>query len=261
MQNTKEVKYLIWAGIGALIMLAFFLLVTVNRTLDTATTTNTVSFSGQGKVATSPNVAIIDVSIVTSAKTSKEAQNENSKKSQSLTKFLENQNINEKDIKTTGYNIYPQYSYPRPITLEAESKDYPEYYDSNPKITSYQVNQTIQVKVRDLEKVDTILDGVVAAGVNQINNLQLTVDEPEKLKEQAREKAIADAKTKASNLQNQLGIRLGRIVNFSEDTGGYPIPMMYAKEAIGMGGGGTVPSVPTGENEITVNITITYQIR
>lgn len=246
-------KYFVWSATAAMAFLALFLLVQTNHTLNSATTTNTVSFSGEGKVVAKPDIAVVDLSILTEATTSKAAQDENSRKSKSLTDFLKKQGIEDKDIKTTGYNIYPQYYYP----------PYPTSDGRSPRITGYQVSQTIQVKVRDLEKVDTVLDGVVSAGVNQVNNLQLTVDEPEKLRDEARENAIKDAKEKADALENQLGIRLGKIVNFSEDTGGYPVPMYESSyKGMGVGGGGTGgPSVPVGENEIVINVTITYQIK
>lgn len=113
-----------------------------------------------------------------------------------------------------------------------------------------------------MAKVSDILDGVVSAGANQVNGLSFEIDDPEGLKTEARKKAIEDAKKKANELEGEVGIRLGKIVNFSENTGGYPIPI-YMKTEIdgrsGMGGGG--PDVPTGENEITVNVTLTYQIK
>lgn len=260
----KEYKYLVWTATVTLGLLSFYLLVLTDKTSNSATTTNTISFTGQGKVLTKPDVAVIDLSILTQAATSKTAQDENSRKSASLVDFLKKEGVADKDIKTTGYNIYPQYSYPRPLPMGVDqSYPVPDYYPSSPKITGYQVNQTIQVKVRDLEKVDTVLDGVVSAGVNQVNNLQLTVDEPEKLKEQAREQAIREAKNKARDLQSTLGIRLGNIVNFVENTGGWPVPMYLKAEGMGgdMGGVGGGPSIPTGENEISVSVTITYQIR
>ena len=87
------------------------------------------------------------------------------------------------------------------------------------------------------------------------------MDEPDKLKAQARAMAIADAKQKANELKNQLGISLGRIINFSEGYNGVPVPKLYEK-AVGMGGmGGGGPEVPPGENEINVTVTITYQIK
>src|SRR3989344_4367891 len=240
-------KYLVWSGTVVMVVLAVFLIASTNQVLNTATTTNTVSFSGEGKVVAKPDIAKVSLSIVTDALTSKAAQDENSKKSKTVTDYLKNQNIDDKDIKTTGYNIYPQYKYPQ--------------YGGQPTITGYQVNQSLEIKVRNLDSVSNILDGVVTAKKNQVNGLIFEIDAPDPLKAEARAKAIADAKKKANELQSQVGISLGKIVNFSENTSGYPIPIYYDTKGMGMGGGGGGPSVPTGENEISVNVSITYQIK
>jgi len=240
-------KYLTWSGTAVLVVLTVFILVSINKVWNTAATTNTVSFSGEGRVVSKPDIAKVNLSIVTNALTSKIAQDENSNKSKAVTDYLKKQNIDDKDIKTTGYNIYPQYKYPQ--------------YGGQPTITGYQVNQTMEVKVRDLDKVSNILDGVVSAGANVVNQLSFEIDSPEALKAEARTKAIADAKKKANELKSQVGISLGKIVNFSENTGGYPIPVYFDAQIKGMGGGDGGPSVPTGENEITVNVIITYQIK
>lgn len=262
-------KYLAWAGTASLIVLTIFLLVLTGHISETATNTNTISFNGEGKIFAKPDIAVVSFSILTEAITSKKAQDDNSAKSEKVVKFLKDQDIDDKDIKTTGYNVYPQYSYPRPLPLGIPAGEgtagsaYPEYYPSNPKITGYQVNQSFEVKVRDLEKISTVLDGLVTAGANQVNNLGLQVDDIEKVTDEARKLAIEDAKKKAKELRKQLGIRLGKIVNYYEG-GNYPI--YYRSEAMdmgigGKGGGGPMPSIPAGENEIVINITLTYQIK
>ena len=229
-----------------LIVASLFLLVNTNQKLNTAATTNTVSFSGEGKVVSKADIAAVYLSIVTESATSKSAQDDNSKKSKAVVEFLKKQKIEDKDIKTVSYNIYPQYTYPR--------------YDK-PVISGYQVNQTMTIKIRNLDEVSAILDGVVSAGANQINSLSFEIDEPEKLKSDARKMAIADAKKKARELEKELGIDLGKIINFSENTGGFPTPV-YLEAKGDMGGGGdSGPSVPSGENEISVNVYLTYQIK
>src|SRR3989344_8871130 len=125
-------KYLIRSGTAVLIILAIFLLVNTNKVWNTTATTNTVSFSGEGKVVAKPDIAKIQLSIVTEALTSKTTQDDNSKKSKAITDYLHKQGLGDKDIKTTGYNIYPQYKYPQ--------------YGGQPTITGYQVNQSIEVK-------------------------------------------------------------------------------------------------------------------
>lgn len=259
---------LYWALAVLVVVLVVFVLVSINQKLNTATTTNVVSFSGEGKVLAKPDIGVIDVSIVTQAVTSKDAQDANSKKSQMVVDFLKKDGIAEKDIKTTSYNIYPQYVYPRPVpylskSLSGTSTNIPESLpsiDSNPRISGYQVVESLEVKVRDLAKISQVLDGVVTAGANQVGQLTYQIDNPEKLKNEARAKAIADAKNKANTLESQIGIKLGKIINFSEGFNGYPGPIMYEAQTLTKGGGIT-PSVPSGENEITVNVTLTYQIK
>ena len=229
-----------------MLILSVFLLVSTNSAWNTAVTTNTISFNGEGKMVAKPDMAKISLTILTTATTSKIAQDDNSKRSKAVVDYLKSQKIDDKDIKTISYNISPQYKYPP--------------YGGQATITGYQVNQTMEVKVCNLDNTSNILDGVVTAGANQVNQLSFEIDNPDALKAEARAKAIANAKQKAGELQSQVGISLGKIVNFSENTGGYPVPMMYEAKSLG-GGVGMAPAIPTGENEITVNVTLTYQIR
>ncbi|OGM99843.1 MAG: hypothetical protein A3B91_03065 [Candidatus Yanofskybacteria bacterium RIFCSPHIGHO2_02_FULL_41_29] len=273
----KNYKYLVWAGTAALVMLTVFLVVTTKQIKNTATTTNTISFTGEGKVFAVPDIAAISFSILTEAITSKKAQDDNSVKSKKVVDFLKSQGIEDKDIKTSGYNVYPQYgNYPRPCPLPAQEmmmeppsgttpSSYPCIIDNIQKISGYQVNQSFEVKIRDLEKISAVLDGLVTAGANQVNHLGFKIDDEEKIKEQAREMAIKNAKERASTLKKQIGIRLGKIVNYYEG-GGYPMYMKaydLARPESGGGGmgGGPVPAIPAGENEVVVTVTITYQIK
>lgn len=227
------------------IMLTIFLGVSTAHIHDTVATTNTISFDGQGKIVAKPDIAKLSFSIVTDGDSSKAAQDANSVKSKAVIGYLRKQGVTDADISTSGYTVNPKYDYKG---------------GGSPTINGYQVSETIAVKIRDLGKVDAITSGIVAAGVNQVNQVQFVIDSPEALKDQARAKAIADAKAKAQSLEAQLGIRLGRIVNFTENGGGGPI---YYGKAVPLGGmgGGTVPDLPQGENEITSNVTLTYQIK
>src|SRR5207247_2621202 len=98
-------KYLAWAGTGVLVILAIFLLASTDHIVNSATNTNTVSFNGEGRVFAKPDIAAISFSIVTEATTSKAAQDSNSQKSNKVTDFLKAQGIDDKDVKTTGYNV------------------------------------------------------------------------------------------------------------------------------------------------------------
>lgn len=240
----KTIAFWLGAVLGAVVIV--FFLVSINQKLNTAATTNTVMLSGEGKVLAKPDVARLNFTILTQAATSKAAQDANSVKSNEVSKFLKKQGIEDKDIRTANYNIYPQQNYGP--------------YGGTPRITGYQVSQNYQVTIRNLENANKVLDGVVSAGVNQVDQLQFEIDNPEALKADARGKAINDAKAKAKVLESQIGISLGKIVNFQEDVGGYPMfNKLMTLEA--RGGGGMPPSLPSGENEITVNVAVTYQIK
>ena len=238
-------KFLYFFGICFLIVASVFLAVSAYDKLNMPVTGNTISFSGEGKVFAKPDIGLVRVVIFSEAATPQAAEKINSPKSDAVIDFLKKQNVAEKDIKTSEYNISPQYAYPR---------------NEEPQIKSYLVYQELEVKIRNLDKAGTIIGGAGLAGGTKVNDLRLTIDDLDELKNQARSEAIAKAKKKANELEKQLGIRLGKIVNFSENTGGFPNGVFYAKAAeTGIGGGG--PSLPTGENEIVVNINLTYQIK
>ena len=245
---TKLQKYLLsYLGAGLLgVLIVFFIIDAQQKITNPPYSTNTVFFTGEGKVLAKPDIAITSITIVTEKPTSGEAQDENSKKSRAIVDFLKKQKIDPKDIRTISYNIFPQYKYPQ--------------FES-PAISGYQVNESIEIKIRDLAKVSDIIKGLVSAGANQVNQVSFQIDDPDKLRAGARAKAIEDAKQKASELEDQLGINLGKIINFSENSGNLPLPIAYSNYDKGGGYGGGGPSLPTGENEINVSVTITYQIR
>ena len=205
---------------------------------------NSISISGQGKVLAKPDVGQISLSVISENSTVAAAQEDNTEKMNKIIEGLKEMGIEEKDLKTTNYTIYPKYQY--------------LYGKSN--IIGYKVDQTLQVKIRQLDKVSSVLNKATELGVNQIGSLSFTFDNPEKLQAEARKKAIDNAKEKAEVLANDLGVKLGRIISFSESVSQPPIPYYFA-EKLDVGGGAETPQIETGQNEITANVTITYNIQ
>ena len=243
-QLKQQLRIGSWVLVAALFLASVWFIQSISRMDRMAGLDQTITVSGTGSVFSSPDIAIADLAVSVEDTTAKKAQDQASKKSSAVVDYLKGAGVDEKDIRTSGYQIYPQY----------------DYLNGRSTIRGYQVTQSLEVKIRDLEKANNILDGVVGAGINQVGNVRFYVDEPEKLQAEAREKAIADAKKKADELKDQLGVRLGRIVTFSENINGGVYPMMYAKDS-GMGGGASTGALPAGQNEIVANVTITYQIR
>lgn len=242
-QFRKELQIGSWVLIAVLALSGLWLIQNMDSAASVGNQSDTIAFSGTGTVLAKPDVAVAELAISVEGLTADQAQEEANQKSQTVVQYLKDADIDEDDIRTSSYSIYPQY----------------DYINGRSRIRGYQVTQSLTVKIRDLEKANEILDGVVGAGVNQVNNFQFTVDDPEELRAEAREKAIANAKEKAKKLRNQLDIRLGRIVGFSEGDDVVPTPTLYRSDAVGIGGGG--PELPTGQNEISVTVLLTYQIR
>ena len=220
-----------------------------------------ISVAGEGKIEAKPDVAVFTVSVVTQAETVGEAQGENTKRSNDILEFLKKEGVAEKDLKTMGYNIQPQQQY----------FDNPPCYASPcpirkpPEIVAYEVRNSLEVKVRDFNKTDDLLSGVVEYGANEVGSVYFKIDDEEKIKEEARKKAIEDAKKKAKILAKDLGVRIKRIVSFSESGGDFPYQRAYAEKAYGMGGGAdsvaATPQIEPGEQEVRVFVSVTYEFR
>ena len=209
---------------------------------------NTITFSGTGEIFAKPDLAITSFSVLTQAKTVAEALNENTKKINAVIDFMKKQGVAEKDLKTINFNIFPRYEYQR-----VEPQIYP-YPPGKSVLVGYEVDQSLEVKIRDLAKVGQILQGGADAGANQVGNLNFTIDKADELKSQARKQAIDQAKAKAKELTSQLGVRLGRVVSFSESGS---TPIYFGLEKMG----GSTPQIETGENKIEATVSITYEIR
>ncbi len=215
------------------------------RTAARSVSQTQISVTGEGKVSARPDIAVLNATIMTENATVSEAQAQNTRSSDAVMKFLKEQGVEDKDVKTTNYSIYPQYFYP-------------QY--AKPSITGYQVRNMLEIKIRDLSKVDKILGGVVTNGANEIGNVAFTIENPDKLKEEARQKAIENAKAKAKVLAKDLGVRISKIVGFSESSNGGVPPIFYAEAAYGKGGGGG-PDLAQGEQEIKIFVTVTYEFK
>lgn len=208
---------------------------------------NVITVSATSEVYAKPDLALTTFSVVTEAKTVGGAMQENTANMNAVIAFVKTQGVEDKDLKTANFNISPHY----------------EWYDEGRRrvLAGYEVSQSLQVKMRDLTKVGDIIQGATTAGANDVGNLQFTIDNEDALKEEARDKAIEEAKIKAKTLAKELDIRLVKIISFSE-SGNFPVPYYTAssKETLGMGGA-VAPDIQTGENKISVSVSLTYQIK
>jgi len=227
-----------------------------------------ITATGEGSVFLKPDIATVSLSVRTQAVSLADATTENNEKSNKVVEFLKAKGVEEKDIKTIGYNVNPQYLYdnrPCPLTYSPDGAAFPCPPQRPPRIASYEVTNSLQVKVRNLNNIGAILDGATGAGANEVNGPSFSIDDETKVTEEARALAIDNAKENAKKVAAKLGVRLGRIVGFSESGNGpYPVYM----EAFGKGAAATmdvaapsVPSIQPGENEVKVTVSVFYEVR
>ena len=256
------------AGI-VLIMLALFLLgeaVSVIKGIQYVGSgvqaTNTINVSGEGEVFAVPDTAEFSISVDEKAKDVATAQTAATKKNNDIIAYLKGQGIDQKDIQTADYSVNPTYEYQN-ASCPASSSGAVVYCPPGKQVLAgYEVMQTLSVKVRDTAKAGTILSGVGSLGASNVSGLSFTVADQDLLDAQARDKAISDAKTKAEALAKSLGVSLGRVVSFNEN-GNYPVyaKATYSMAADGRGGAAPSPELPVGQNKITSNVSITYEIK
>jgi uncharacterized protein YggE len=205
---------------------------------------NEITVTGEGRVIAVPDIAGIDLGTQIERVTVVEAQTENSRVMNAVIAKLKDFGIDGKDIQTTAYNIYPTY----------------DYVNNRQELRGYQVSQNVHVKIRDLTKVGDIIAAAGALGANQAGNIVFSIDQPEDVRQEARVKALENAKVKAASLSRIVGVKLRRVVAFDETVaGGEPLPY-YRSE---LGGGGAIsssPSIQPGSNEVVVTATVTYEI-
>lgn len=209
---------------------------------------STITVTGDGEVIVKPDLALVNFSVVTEADSAAKAMTDATEKMNQVIKAMKDSGIKEKDLKTTSFNVSPRY--------EFSQSSWPN--PGQRSLIGYEVRQTLEVKIREIDKSGDIIGKAVESGANQVGNLQLTVDNQEKYKNEAREQAIDEAKGKAKELASQLGVRLVKITNFQE--GDSPVFFLEASDSMGRGGGES-PQIEVGENTIEVNVTISYEIK
>ncbi|OHA18963.1 MAG: hypothetical protein A3C08_00815 [Candidatus Taylorbacteria bacterium RIFCSPHIGHO2_02_FULL_47_18] len=217
-----------------------------------------ISVSGKGEVVAVPDIATFSFSVEKESLLVADAQADVAKRTNDIIAFLKKNKVEEKDIKTAGYNIYPRYEYQTigdsvSVLYQGGGKRY---------LAAYVVSQSISVKVRTVGDAGKLLSGIGELGAENVSGLSFDFDKRDEMIKEARGKAIAEARAEAENLAKALGVRLVRIVSYN-DNGRYPIYYAKAEAAsYSIGGGGRVtPEIPVGEDKIISQVNITYEIK
>jgi len=242
-KNTFLLAALVLLTLGVLLIVAQDKEIVVSDTQE-----NTISITGEAEQFVAPDTASISFSMTRKSKNLSEATDSVNQRISQLISSLKEDGVKESDIKTTGYNVNPQYV----------------YTDRQRQFDGYRVTQSIQVKIRDLDNVNTVVTKIGQLEVDNVSGLSFFIDDDEKIQEDLREDAIKDAKKKAGKLAKDLGVNLDNIVGFSEGAG-VRYPIAYAKNAsFALESADFAPepaSIPAGENRLQSTVTITYTIK
>ena len=207
----------------------------------------TITVNGIGEVTAKPDIAMTTMGMVAEGLTVLEAQQKNNDVMNELIARLKGLGIDEDDIQTANYNIYPRY-------------DYTE--DDGRTLAGYEVRQNVSVKIRDLENANNVLALAGEVGANNVSGLQFTIDDDEVYKAQAREEALVQVAEKARSLSRSLGVKLVSIVAYNEYEAGKGYPeyrYMAADTALGLGG--SIPEIESGSMDVSMNVSVTFEIR
>ncbi len=209
----------------------------------------TISVSGEGQSAIAPDMAILSFSVVKQAETAAAALTENSKALAEVLKSLKASAIEDRDLQTSNFSVQPLYK-------RYEPKD--GVYVA-PEITGYQVSNGLTVRVRDLKKLGEILDTSVKLGINQGGDITFTNDKPEATVTEARKQAVADALAKAKTLTEAAGVKLGRVIQISENMQ-RPMPVPQTMMRASMAKEADSVPIASGENSYSVVVNVTFAL-
>lgn len=170
----------------------------------------TLATVGYGVIDAKPNMATLSIEVNQTAPTAAKAKALADEKVAAYFSFLEKNGVATKDINAANLQTQPEYEYVK---------------DQSPKIIGYRAIRNVEVKLMDLSKLNTLMDGALKAGLNDIQGIQMGVSDPAAYQQQAREAAINDAQSKAKSVASGFGVKLGEVYRIRYDTNPQPRPM------------------------------------
>ncbi|MCB1488203.1 MAG: SIMPL domain-containing protein [Bauldia sp.] len=207
----------------------------------------TLSASGAGSVSVVPDIAIVTIGVVSQAETAREALDANSADLRKVIKTILGEGIKETDVGTSGFSVNAIYE-GKPYRSSSSGSEKP------PRVVGYQVSNEVRVTIRDLAQSGAVLDKVVTAGANRINDIQFDVSDPETPSDEALKQAIADARKQGELMAEAAGVRLVRILDINASSG-RPAFARAEMRAVS----DSVPIMP-GERQMTANANISWEI-
>ncbi len=170
-----------------------------------------ISTSGSAVIQAEPDMATLSINVTVKEKDASAAKAQADKRVAQYFDFLKAQGIEKKDINAANISTSPDYVYDK----EKEES----------VIRGYNALRSVTVKVHDLNKLNTLLDGALKSGLNDISAVEFGVNNPEKYREEVRQKAISDAISQAKSVAKGFGTELGAVYSIGYNAP-QPVPVM-----------------------------------
>jgi len=218
---------------------------TMAQSFDNTSAQRHVTVTASGSVSAVPDEVTISTGAQTTAKTARAALSANSEDMRRVIERLREVGIRGRDIATDDLSVQPVY--------ERRTNN-----NREPRVTGYRVQNSVRIRVRDISLLGEVLDQVVDLGANQIGGIQFQVRRADKLRDEARTKAMENARRRAELFARAAGARLGDVLMIQEGSSGFnPRPMMMEMKR---SSAGAVP-VEAGSQELSANVTVTWALR
>ena len=253
--SSKINQILVAVMLGMIILSLAAYAVYTGRSATLVRDTASITIDGEGEVRVSPNIAQFSFTVTTKDKTADAAQSSTSAKMTGIIGAIKAAGVEDKDIKTDDFNIYPHYPLENPIlcsdTICPPSQEL--------KPDGFEASQTVTVKVRDLTKVGMLVAEATKKGATGIGGIGFSIEDKKPNQAVARDMAMADANAKAQKIAQGLNLKIKRVTSFYENSDpGTPYAGGYEMDAKALSS--TEPLLPSGEQTIKSSISVTYEV-
>jgi uncharacterized protein YggE len=238
-------------GHSALLLVTILVLgCNTEATADRADPSPRIRVDGEGSVDLAPDMALLSLMVTREAKTARAAVDANNAAMSDVLQAMRAAGIADRDLQTSSFSIQPRYLYPRPKSSGVTEP---------PEIIGYTVRNGLTVRLRELARIGEILDTSVTLGVNEGGSITFSNDDPSAAITRARVEAMQDAMARAQTLAEAAGVKLGDIIEISEQMFN-PRPAPMARAEMAMARSADAVPVAAGENTYRVTVNAVFAI-
>lgn len=206
-----------------------------------------ITVEGTATLSTTPDIATIRLGTETQPlPNAEDALSSLTKSFNQVVEVVKKTDVEEKDIRTENFYLNPQY----------------DFSGGRQQLRGYVASQNIVVIIRDLQNIGNVISAATSAGANQIGGISFELDKDSDIAAQAEEEAIENARSKAERIAKALKANLGHVKSYSVVSGSPDRPIIYEAAKVGVGGdASSVPTVPAGETDTTIQVSVTFELR